>query len=100
MNGVQLGLRWLVLLGALQMGAAVAVAQDEEDPAAARQTVYRAVDGPQMEDVPGGALLVAAYGAAWVLSLGFMWRVGRLHVQNARELADLRSREASTNEDH
>jgi CcmD family protein len=70
-----------------------ASAQDaatEEDPQSSRAATFRAVSGPQAERVPGGLLTVIAYGGAWVLVLGYLWRLGRMHAQNERELSALK----------
>lgn len=81
----RLGLLALVLVA----GSAAA---QEEDAAQSRSTVYRAVEGPLTEDVPGGALMLGAYGAAWLLTMGFVWRLGLLHARNAADLDRLRAR--------
>jgi hypothetical protein len=96
--------RWLLALslfacvgafGAVGANGAIgsASAQDaatEEDPQASRAATFRAVSGPQAERVPGGLLTVIAYGGAWVLVLGYLWRLGRMHAQNERELTALK----------
>ncbi len=97
----------IAILGAMVTGAALsffrpadAFAQEEaaqgEDGATEgstagdRASAFRSVSGPQVERVPGGQLLVAAYGIAWLLVLGFMWRVGRLGRQATADLTHLR----------
>ncbi len=84
-------LRPVVLMALLALGASTAMAQEPEqtDQVEDRASAFRAVSGPQVESVPGGALLIGAYGAAWVLMLGFFWRVGRLHAQNQSQLERL-----------
>lgn len=90
--------RWLLALSLFAcVGAFGAVdsasAQDaatEEDPQSSRAATFRAVSGPQAERVPGGLLTVIAYGGAWVLVLGYLWRLGRMHAQNERELSALK----------
>jgi len=84
---------FLVLLVGGLCGSVPASAQDaaaEEDPQASRAATFRAVSGPQAERVPGGLLTVIAYGGAWVLVLGYLWRLGRMHAQNERELTALK----------
>jgi hypothetical protein len=79
--------------GALGPIVPIASAQDaatEEDPQSSRAATFRAVSGPQAERVPGGLLTVIAYGGAWVLVLGYLWRLGRMHAQNERELTALK----------
>ena len=58
---------------------------DNED----RASAFRAVSGPQTEQVPGGKLLIAAYGIAWVLILLFLWRMQKMHVATKKETARL-----------
>lgn len=66
----------------LPLGASVAHAQGEPPPsdqeadeaADSRATGFRAVSGAQVEDVPGGMMLVGAYGAIAVLLLVFLLR--------------------------
>lgn len=97
--------RWLMaatllgsgLLGSvLHWSAGVAEAQEggeeaaPEDPQASRAAAFRAVSGPQAERVPGGTLTVVAYGAAWLVLLGYLWRLGKLHAHNQAELTALR----------
>lgn len=76
----------LTLLLALALaGASLAHAQDgtptpasaeadADEIADSRATGFRAVDGAQVEDVPGGLMLVGAYGAIAVLLLLFLLR--------------------------
>lgn len=78
----------LALALTLSLGPAVSLAQqadgqgaDEqgpEDPDDSRATSFRAVSGPDAEDVPGGTLLILAYGVFWVLIFGYVFRLGRL----------------------
>ena len=73
-------------------GPAKASAQesaDEEDPGASRATAFRSVSGPQVESIPGGVLLVSAYGAIWVLVLLFIVRLGRIQARAARDIERL-----------
>lgn len=92
-------MRALVL--AVMIGASVAAfgsqvaAQEEgeqtEQAAEDRASAFRAVSGPQVDRVPGGKLLIAAYGVAWVLVLAYLWRLGKLHAANASELERLKA---------
>ena len=47
-----------------------ALAQSEPDPAAERAESFEAATGAQTENVPGGLLMVTAYGAVFLLLLG------------------------------
>ncbi len=91
--------RSLMLALTLSFAAApLAFAQDQEpdaeatDPEEERATEFRAVEGPVTEDVPGGALLITAYAAIWILVFGYVFRLGRM---SARTAADVRRLERS-----
>ena len=47
------------------------------------------VRGPDAENVPGGALLLAAYAIVWVLLFVFLLRMRGLQKQTADELERL-----------
>jgi CcmD family protein len=72
----------VVLVGAF-FGVSPALAQDA---AQERSQSFRAVQGAAKESVPGGPLLVAAYGAIW---LAVFFYVIRLVRQQQRAQADL-----------
>jgi CcmD family protein len=81
----------LSLLAAAPVG--VALAQDAppaDDAASSRSAAFEAARGAQVEQVPGGALLVAAYGVVWVLLLGYVVSLGFRQSRVARELDRLR----------
>lgn len=59
------------------------------DAAESRSATFQAVSGGQGEDVPGGPLLVAAYGAVLVLVLGYVLYLGRLSAGASRDLERL-----------
>jgi CcmD family protein len=63
--------------------------QVEESPAEERATQFVGVTGPEAENVPGGALLLAAYAIIWVLLFLFLLRVRGLQRQTAEELERL-----------
>jgi len=60
-----------------------------EDAAGSRSATFQAVTGAQQEDVPGGPLLVAAYGAVLVLVLGYVLYLGSLTAGASRDLERL-----------
>ncbi len=68
----------------------LASAQDTEDPTAGRATAFRAVSGPTTEDVPGGPLLISAYGAILVLMIGYVMWLARLQSITTRDLEALK----------
>jgi len=80
------------------LAAPVALAQEQQpegedvDPSDERATSFQAVEGPVTEDVPGGALMVAAYAAIWLLIFGYVFRLGRISAQTT---ADVRRLERS-----
>ena len=88
--------RALFLAGALTLcpiAIAAAFAQDREPAEGAtagdRATSFKAVSGAVKEDVPGGPLLVIAYGFVWVAVLGYVLRLGRLQTRVEHSLGDL-----------
>lgn len=62
---------------------------EEEDVAESRATSFQAVSGPTREAMPGGPLLLGAYGAFMVMLLGYVVYLGRLQTTSAREVARL-----------
>ncbi len=89
----------LLLAGA---AAPAASAQDEQPevtgPAEERATEFRAVEGPVTEDVPGGALMVGAYGVIWLLVLLYVVRLGRMQGRIAADVERLERSLASTDD--
>lgn len=70
---------------------AIALAQDEtEDAAESRSATFEAARGAQLEELPGGSLLVAAYGVVFVLLLGYVVAIAFRQASTARELDRLR----------
>lgn len=72
-----------------QEGASAETAEsDNED----RSTEFRTSAGPQIDRVPGGKLLIGAYGLAWLAILMFMWfRIDRQQQRATDELERLAS---------
>jgi hypothetical protein len=72
-------LRRIALLAGLCIGLSSAGASvraqtaDEE-----RSQAFKPVEGAIKEDVPGGPLLIAAYGSLWLFLLGYGFRLIRL----------------------
>ncbi len=62
---------------------------EQDDAAESRSATFQAVSGAQQEDVPGGPLLVAAYGAVLVLVLGYVLYLGSLTAGASRDLERL-----------
>ena len=58
----------------------------KEDAAESRSATFQAVQGGKGEDVPGGPLLIAAYGTILVLLVLYVARLGALHAKNRSEL--------------
>ncbi|MDH3728393.1 MAG: CcmD family protein [Myxococcales bacterium] len=63
--------------------------QGTEDPADERAAQFVGVRGPDAEQVPGGALLLAAYAVVWALLFVFLLRMRGLQRQTADELQRL-----------
>jgi hypothetical protein len=71
-----------------------ALAQDEagddsEDPGESRAAAFEAADGAQTENIPGGALMVAAYGVIFLLVLGYVISIGYRQAQIGADVARL-----------
>lgn len=66
--------------------AAVAHAQDAAEE---RSQSFQAVKGAVQEDVPGGPLLVYAYGFILLILVGYLVRLVRLQQRSEREIARL-----------
>ncbi len=85
----------IVLLCAwLFMGVPVFAQPTEEDPGASRATEFQAVDETNRpgDEVPGGVLLIVAYGIVWVLVFGYVFMVGRIGRETSRRLGELEQR--------
>ena len=84
---------WIVALTLLaySLFAPIALAQDEEEePGSSRSESFEAATGPQTENVPGGMLLVGAYGVVFVVMLGYVFSLGFRQATTAKELEQLR----------
>lgn len=82
----------LVLIATLCVPA-LAIAQETagEDPLEDRAEVYQAAEpGAQTENIPGGMLMVVAYGIVWVLAFGYMVSLGYRQAGTQRDLERLR----------
>jgi CcmD family protein len=64
-------------------------AAQEKGSGESRAAAFRAVEGSQQEEIPGGPLLIGAYGLAWLLLLVFVVRIGRMQSSTAREIERL-----------
>lgn len=72
----------LLVTSAALAAPALALAQD-------RATQFVAVTGPQRESVPGGVLLVAAYGLVWLILFGVVFRTAMVQSSAVKDLARL-----------
>jgi hypothetical protein len=86
-NTIRAVARSLVRAGALAsfLVCGTALAQ-EEDPGESRAATFEAAEGAQAEEVPGGALLIGAYGFAWIALFGF---IGSIALRQSRAWNDL-----------
>ena len=77
-------LRTLVFVSVLAPASLLAAQDDARDGDAPRSaaderaTAFEAVTGARHEDVPGGPLLIGAYGLVWALTMGYLFRLGKL----------------------
>jgi hypothetical protein len=63
-----------------------ASALGQQDAAESRAASFQAVEGAQKESVPGGPLLVSAYGFVLVLLVGYVARLALMQRRTANEL--------------
>jgi CcmD family protein len=74
----------------------VALGQSPQSASSARtgtdpngMTGFRPVQGADREQVPGGLMLVSAYGVVWLLLLAYVVHIGRLQARTQRDLERL-----------
>lgn len=60
-----------------------------EDAEESRSAAFRAVEGAQTEDVPGGTLMIVAYMTALVLLVGYIARLGMMQRRTSTEVERL-----------
>lgn len=63
-------------------------ARDPDDPTS---MAFRAADGAEIEEVDGGALMVASYGVILVLLLGYVLYLARIQAGTSGEISRLRA---------
>jgi hypothetical protein len=63
------------LCAGLSLASATARAQSPDEE---RSQAFKPVEGAVQEDVPGGPLLLGAYGSLWLFLLGYGFRLIRL----------------------
>jgi len=84
---------WIVLQLALVLSVLTPLTafaeEPKEDAAESRSAAFQAVEGPSAEQVPGGPLLIGAYGVILVLLVAYVARLGSLHAKNQVELERL-----------
>lgn len=71
-------------------GPAAAALAQQEDAAESRAATFEAARGAQLEELPGGALLIAAYGVVFLLVLVYVVSIAFRQATTARELDRLR----------
>ena len=83
-------LRW-VLISLWLLGPASGWAQEGSTDRAvsSRAAEFRAVTGPDAEQVPGGMLLIAAYAVVWLLVFAYFLRLGKQQARLATDVSRL-----------
>ena len=79
-------------LGLAASTASADVPPEHEAPRSAqeeRAASFQAVSGAQAENVPGGPLLLGAYALVWLLTMGYVFRVGRLEAKLSADVEAL-----------
>ena len=69
-----------------------------EDPAEERATQFVGVEGADAERIPGGTLLLIAYGIVWLFLFLYLRRLRGLQRQTANEIARLTAKLQSPSE--
>lgn len=83
-------IKWMLVALMLTAGATTAMAQDNNNGTPDdRATAFRSMTGPAKESVPGGQLLVGAYGLALLLLGGYVTWLGVLHSKTAATASEL-----------
>ena len=85
LRGTLLGLAAALVLAS----ACPALVTAQEAPVKDRATSFEAVSGAVKEDVPGGPLLLVAYGFVWLALFGYVLRLGKLQSRVETNLAGL-----------
>lgn len=94
---VGLGIFVLSIVGA---PTTVRAQDDAGTTAGERSSAFRAVEGPDAEQVPGGTLLISAYGVMWLFLFLYVFRVQRMQAATQSEVARLtRVLESAASED-
>jgi hypothetical protein len=76
----------LALVFALNVGSVLA---QDDAPESSRSTSFQAVEGKQREQVPGGPLVVYAYGFVLLSLIVYVGRLGLMNAKNRGELERL-----------
>lgn len=83
-------IRAALLALSLTAVASMAAAQEEPDAAEERAMTFEAAEGAQTENIPGGGLLIAAYGIVWLFVLGYVVSIGYRQSQTRADIERLR----------
>ncbi len=89
MSRVSMWWRSAALAGVVALGASSVAAQAPE-PDDGTSMAFRPVEASEVEDVDGGALMVAAYGTIFVLLLVYVLYLARIQAGTSAELERLR----------
>ena len=82
---------WLAVQASVLLAPVLAQerAVGQESAAEDRAASFKAVEGAVKEDVPGGPLLVGAYGVILAVIVGYVVRIARLQQQAQNDLVRL-----------
>jgi CcmD family protein len=82
----------LILAAMLLAAGAAAATQPPAQGAPAQDEFVPVKDLPQQEQLPGGPLVLAAYGFVWAVLLVYLWTIWRRLGTVEREMRDLAAR--------
>jgi len=92
LRGGALAFALWALPGAAAMAQEDAPAAEEaaESAAEERSMAFEASEGAQTENIPGGGLMIAAYGVVWLLVLGYVVSLGYRQARTSDDIERLR----------
>lgn len=89
----------LLIVGAMLLAAGAGeAAQPPAQGPPAQDEFVPVKDLPQQEQLPGGPLVLAAYGSLWAVLLVYLWTIWRRLGKVEREMRDLATRITGTDQ--
>ena len=90
----------MLLCLAFPLASGVSAQEAADDSAAeSRASSFRAVEGADAEQVPGGNLMIGAYAVMWIFVFGYVLRLQKIHGQTQADLSRIERALAGSDED-